>query len=76
MESVIQVLSYIGSNYQVFLGLIGAVLVAFVALLKAIIMIAVLIPGEQPEKFLQSILDFMQKYVDWIQSVSKKPEAK
>lgn len=75
MESIINVLTYLASNWQVVLGLVAGVGVAFLALIKAIIMICVLIPGEQPEKFLQAIVDFCQKYVDWVQSVSKKSPA-
>lgn len=34
---------------------------AFVALLSAVIAISLLIPGEQPEKSLQKVVDFIQK---------------
>lgn len=33
-----------------------------VQLLTALIAIALVIPGEQPEKFLQSVLDFITKF--------------
>jgi len=40
-----------------------------VALINAIIGIAMMIPGDQPEKFLQSVVDFIGKF-------SKKEEKK
>jgi len=48
-------MDYILSNWQEILG-------AGTALIGAIIAIAMLIPGEQPEKFLQSVLDFLDKF--------------
>lgn len=35
---------------------------AITALLTAVIAIAQLIPGDQPEKFLQSVVDFISKF--------------
>jgi hypothetical protein len=43
------------------------ILGAITALLSALIGIALLIPGDQPEKTLQMILDFLSKF-------SKKPK--
>lgn len=37
------------------------ILVAVQGLIAAIIAVCLIIPGEQPEKFLQSILDFLSK---------------
>lgn len=54
-------LSWIIANYE-------AVLAAVLSLLMAIIAIAMLIPGEQPEKTLQKIVDFLAKFS------KKKPE--
>ena len=54
-------LSWIIANYE-------AVLAALLSLLMAIIAIAMLIPGEQPEKSLQKIVDFLAKFS------KKKPE--
>lgn len=42
---------------------------AVVAVLAALIALFLLIPGDQPEKFLQGILDFLKKF-------SLKPPAK
>lgn len=44
-----------------FLKNIGPVVAAVNALLIGVIAIAVLIPGEQPEKALQSVVDFLSK---------------
>jgi hypothetical protein len=35
---------------------------AVVALLSGVIAIALIIPGEQPEKALQSVVDFLKKF--------------
>lgn len=35
---------------------------AVVALLSGVITIALIIPGEQPEKALQSVVDFLKKF--------------
>lgn len=46
-----------------FLGAHGLDLLhAFVALLSAAIAIALIIPGDQPEKALQGVLDFLSKF--------------
>jgi hemerythrin-like domain-containing protein len=42
------------------------ILEAIMLLLSAVILIAMMIPGEQPEKTLQAIVDFIKKF-------SKKP---
>jgi hypothetical protein len=51
-----QILTFIQS--QDIFAWVGAV----VALLSAVIAIASLIPGEQPEKFLQSVVDVLSKF--------------
>ena len=51
-----QILTFIQSQ-DVF-AWVGAV----VALLSAVIAIASLIPGDQPEKFLQSVVDVLSKF--------------
>lgn len=37
-------------------------LLGIIALLHAAIALALIIPGDQPEKFLQSIVDFLEKF--------------
>ena len=37
-------------------------LVAIVSAISALIAVFLLIPGEQPEKFLQGVLDFLSKF--------------
>lgn len=50
-----QVVSAILANWQIVLG-------AVVALLGALIVLFMAIPGEQPEKALQSVVDFLSKF--------------
>jgi len=54
-DTVIKIGSFITNNYQSLItGLTGA--------LTGIIAICMLIPGDQPEKFLQGIVDFISKF--------------
>ncbi len=48
-------LTWLLANYQ-------ALLSAVIGLLTAAIAVALLIPGEQPEKALQSAVDFLSKF--------------
>ncbi len=57
---------------QEILSLVGAVAIGLPALLSALIAFFVLVPGAQPEKFLQGMLDKVQKVVDVIAKFSKK----
>lgn len=57
-----QVLSFLVANYA---QIIAAVLALFVAALG----VALVIPGDQPDKFLQSCVDFISKF-------SRKPDSK
>ena len=50
-----EVINWVLANYQ-------AVISGIVATLGGIIAICLLIPGEQPEKFLQSVVDFIAKF--------------
>lgn len=50
-----QAVTWILANYQFLLS-------NFVVIISAVIAISLLIPGEQPEKFLQSVLDFLSKF--------------
>lgn len=59
MEKLIQV-----GSWLVAMG--PEIISAIVALLSGVIAIALLIPGEQPEKALQGAVDFLKKF-------SKKP---
>ena len=61
MAKLIEVVQFVVANYQ-------AILSAVVALLTGAIAVALLIPGEQPEKTLQKVVDFLAKF-------SKKPPA-
>lgn len=50
-----KVVEFIVANYQ-------AIISAIVALLSGVIAVCLLIPGDQPEKFLQSAVDFLSKF--------------
>jgi hypothetical protein len=52
---MMSVINFIIANFS-------QILVAIMALISAVIGICLLIPGEQPEKFLQSLLDFLSKF--------------
>lgn len=62
MQSVIDIFNFIAANYQ-------AILAGIMAVLTGLIAIFMIIPGEQPEKALQSALDFITKF-------SSKPKDK
>lgn len=55
MEQVMAVIAWILANYE-------AVITALLAVLGGIIAIAMLIPGEQPEKSLKAIAGFIEKF--------------
>ena len=55
METVIGIGKFLLEHWEKLLS-------AVVALLSAATAIALIIPGEQPEKFLQSIVDFLAKF--------------
>lgn len=55
MEKVMEVFAWIMANYE-------AVLAAVMALLSGIIAVALLIPGQEPERTLQKIVDFLKKF--------------
>lgn len=50
-----EVLNWIVQNYQ-------AVVTALMGILMGVIGIALLIPGDQPEKALQAVVDFLTKF--------------
>ena len=55
METLIKVGTWIVGNYQ-------AVLSGIVMVLTGVIAISLLIPGDQPEKLLQKVVDFLTKF--------------
>lgn len=55
MDNLPGAVGWILANYQ-------AIIAALVALFSGIIAVALLIPGEQPEKTLQAIVDFLSKF--------------
>ena len=55
MEFILNAVKYVAENYEKIVSL-------GVGLISAVIGICLLIPGEQPEKFLQGVLDFLAKF--------------
>lgn len=55
MEKVVEIFGWIATNYQ-------TVLASLVLILSGVIGVCMLIPGEQPEKTLQKIVDFIKKF--------------
>ncbi len=55
MEQLTAVIAWILANYE-------ALITAVVALMSGIIAVALLIPGEQPEKTLKKLVDFISKF--------------
>ncbi len=55
MNTVIQIINFIVSNYQ-------AILTGVIAVLTGVTAIALVIPGPQPEAFLQGVTDFLTKF--------------
>lgn len=52
---MMDVITYITTHFQEILAALGG-------LLSSLLVIAMLIPGEQPDKFLQSAVDFIVKF--------------
>ena len=55
MEQVFAVIKYVGQHWQEILGALGALFMALIAIFA-------MIPGPQPEKFLQSIVNIISKF--------------
>lgn len=55
MQSVLEIGQWILANYQ-------AVLSSLVAAMSALVALFLIIPGDQPEKALQSVVDFLEKF--------------
>lgn len=55
MTTLLNGISFVTQNYQ-------AIVSATVALLTGVIAVAMLIPGAEPEKSLQKIVDFVSKF--------------
>ena len=72
MSSVTNMIQFILANWQEILVAISALLLALIMVLKAAIKIAIMIPGAEPETTLQKVVDALQRYVDRVESVSKK----
>lgn len=60
MEFILNAVKYVAENYEKIISLATG-------LISAVIGICLLIPGDQPEKALQGIVDFLSKF-------SRKPK--
>lgn len=54
-QTVLDVIKWVVDNYQI-------VLTGFVGVLTGLIAIFMVVPGDQPEKFFQSVVDFISKF--------------
>jgi len=64
------------SKYADMLQMMGAIALGLPALLSGLIAFFMLVPGPQPEAFLQKALEKLQVVVGLIGKFSKKPEQK
>lgn len=55
MDTILNIIAWATANGPQFVTAVSAALTAIIAL-------CLMIPGEQPEKFLQSIVDFLAKF--------------
>lgn len=55
MDNILNIFSYIAQNWSEILNAVVAVLTALIALF-------LFIPGNQPEKTLQAVVDFLKKF--------------
>jgi len=55
MAQVMELVNWVFANWQNMFVAVESILAAFIVLF-------LLIPGDQPEKFLQSVLDFVKKF--------------
>jgi hypothetical protein len=74
MQTVLDIFTFIASHLTEIVTAVAALFLAIIAVLHALIAIFLFIPGEQPEKALQSVADFIQKWVDFISKFSAKKQ--
>ena len=55
MEIINQIIAFVIANY-------GVILLSIISIFTGLIGIFMLVPGEQPEKFFQSCVDFLKKF--------------
>lgn len=61
MEMIMKIVNFVMANYESILAAVSSILLGVIA-------ISMLIPGDQPEKALKAVVDFIAKF-------SKKPKA-
>lgn len=75
MDKALGLAQWILANYEMIIASSAAILLAAVGLLSACLSVALIIPGDQPDKFLQSCVNGVQKAVDFVSKFSKKSAA-
>jgi hypothetical protein len=54
-DTIIKIAEFVANNWEIMLG-------GILAMITAAMGIAMAVPGDQPDKFLQAILDFLMKF--------------
>jgi hypothetical protein len=72
MENIMGLINWCIANWANVLAAFGAILFSIVVFLRLLVQVFVLIPGPQPEGWLQTYADAFQTWVDKIKAVSKK----
>lgn len=62
LESLMALYNAVMTNWPMILSGLVTVVGAVVMILNALIAVSLLIPGEQPEKALQKVVDLLSKY--------------
>lgn len=65
-------LQFVMDHFNDVMAALATLLMGIISIFQALIVICMLIPGEQPEKFLQGGISFLQKGVDFIKRFSRK----
>jgi hypothetical protein len=55
MQTVLDIVNFIAANA-------GAIIAGVLGLFTSALAIALIVPGSQPDKFLQSVVDFISKF--------------
>ena len=70
--TTVSVVTEVWSVATMLADIISVVLLVVVLVLTVFIRIAIWIPGEQPEKFLMKVRDYLSKFIDKISLISRK----
>ncbi len=72
MTNIVNSLTFIALHWDTVLTGVLALLAALIAVFHALMAIMLIIPGSQPEKGLQSIVDCLQNIVNFLTKFSAK----